>query len=160
VLGICAAAGLAGGLALEPFVPTVKRLWTPSFTLFSAGWVIVVLMAFYWIVEVRKLTGWAFHCIVFGMNSIFAYSIGPIGLKGWLNRGLGAFTFHFKFMGDLGAMPQQMLVMGCIWGTCYWLYKRGIFLSCDSYEVHRVPVGYRASDPCRSDWRVGPHACR
>lgn len=127
VLGICAAAGLAGGLALEPFVPMVKRLWTPSFTLFSAGWVIIMLMAFYWIIEMRKLKAWAFPFIVFGMNSIFAYSIGQIGLKGWLNRGLGAFTFNFKFLGDLGAIPQQALVMGCIWGTCYWLYKRGIF---------------------------------
>ena len=62
------------------------------------------------------------------MNSIFAYSIGQIGLKGWLNRGLGAFTFNFKFLGDLGAIAQQVLVMGCIWGTCYWLYKRGIFI--------------------------------
>jgi predicted acyltransferase len=127
VLGISAAAGFAGGLALQPFVPMVKRLWTPSFTLFSAGWVIVMLMAFYWIVEVRKLKAWAFPFIVFGMNSIFAYSIGQIGLKGWLNRGLGAFTFNFKFLGDLGAIPQQVLVMGCIWGSCYWLYKRGIF---------------------------------
>ncbi len=32
----------------------VKRLWTASFTLFSAGWEIVMLMALYWIVDVKQ----------------------------------------------------------------------------------------------------------
>lgn len=127
VLAGCAFAGFAAGLALEPFIPMVKRLWTPSFTFFSAGWVIVMLMAFYWIIEVRKQKAWAFPFLIFGMNSIFAYSIGQIGLKGWLNHGLAAFTVNFRFLGDLGAIPQQALVMACIWAACYWLYRRKIF---------------------------------
>jgi len=127
ILGVCAIAGFAAGQALQPFIPMVKRLWTPSFTFFSAGWVLVMLMAFYWVIEVRKQKAWAFPFIVFGMNSIFAYAIGQIGLKGWLTRGLGAFTFNFGFLGDLGAIPQQILVMGCIWYACYWLYQRKIF---------------------------------
>ena len=53
VLAACAAAGFALGLALQPFNPMVKRLWTDSFTFFSAGWVILMLMAFYWVIEVR-----------------------------------------------------------------------------------------------------------
>ncbi len=36
------------------------------------------------------------------MNSIFVYSLGQIGIKGWLNRGLASFTGNFSFMGDLG----------------------------------------------------------
>jgi heparan-alpha-glucosaminide N-acetyltransferase len=127
VLGCSALAGFAVGLALQPFIPMVKRLWTPSFTFFSAGWVIVMLMAFYWIIEVRKQKAWAFPFLIFGMNSIFAYSIGQIGLKGWLNHGLASFTLNFGFLGDLGAIPQQALVMACIWYACYWLYQRRIF---------------------------------
>jgi predicted acyltransferase len=127
VLGACAVAGFALGLAFQPFIPMVKRLWTPSFAFFSAGWVLVMLMAFYWIIEVRKSKAWAFPFIIFGMNSIFAYSIGQIGLKGWLNRGLASFTGNFSFLGDLGAIPQQALVMGCIWYVCYWLYQRKVF---------------------------------
>jgi heparan-alpha-glucosaminide N-acetyltransferase len=127
LLGACAAAGFIIGLGLEPFIPMVKRLWTPSFTFFSAGWVIVMLMAFYWTIEVRKWKAWTFPFLIFGMNSIFAYSIGQIGLKGWLNRGLASFTGNFSFLGDLGAIPQQVLVMACIWYVCYWLYQRKIF---------------------------------
>ena len=127
LLACCALAGFIFGLALQPFIPMVKRLWTPSFTFFSAGWIIVMLMAFYWIIEVRKQKAWAFPFLIFGMNSIFAYSFGQIGLKGWLNRGLASFTFNFGFLGDLGSIPQQALVMACIWYISYWLYVRRIF---------------------------------
>ena len=69
----------------------VKRLWTGSFTFFSAGWVIAMLMVFYWIVEVKQLKRWTFPFLVLGMNSLFIYSLGQIGIKGWLNRGPAEF---------------------------------------------------------------------
>ena len=128
VLGACSLAGFAAGLALQPFIPMVKRLWTPSFTLFSAGWVILMLMAFYWMIEVRKQKSWAFPFVVFGMNSIFAYTIGQIGLKSWLSHGIAAFTFNFSFLGELGGIPQQAVVMALVWCLCYWLYRHKVFI--------------------------------
>jgi heparan-alpha-glucosaminide N-acetyltransferase len=123
----CAAAGFALGLALQPFNPMVKRLWTASFTFFSAGWVILMLAVFYWIIEVKQVKKWAFPFIVLGMNSIFIYTLGQIGLKGWLDRGLRNFTGNFKFLGDLGIIPQHVLVLAIMWYACYWLYQRKIF---------------------------------
>lgn len=127
VLGVCAAAGFGLGLALEPLNPMVKRLWTGSFTFFSAGWVILMLMAFYWLIEVRQVKRWAFPFLVLGMNSLFIYSLGQVGIKGWLNRGLQNFTNNFQFLGDLGAIPQHLLVLTLLWYVCYWLYRRQIF---------------------------------
>jgi len=127
VLSACAAAGFALGLALQPFNPMVKRLWTDSFTFFSAGWVILMLLVFYWVIEVRQLKRWAFPFLVLGTNSIFIYSLGQIGIKGWLNRGLQSFTGNFKFLGDFGAIPQELLVLSLLWCLCYWLYRRQIF---------------------------------
>jgi heparan-alpha-glucosaminide N-acetyltransferase len=127
VLAACAAACFALGLALQPFKPMVKRLWTASFTFFSAGWVILMLVVFYWIIEVKRTKRWSFPFVILGMNSIFIYSLGQIGLKAWLNRGLGNFTGNFQFLGDLGAIPQHVLVLAVMWSACYWLYKRKIF---------------------------------
>jgi len=127
VLAASAGAGLVLGLALEPLNPMVKRLWTASFTFFSAGCVILMLMAFYWIIEVKGVKGWAFPFIVLGMNSIFIYSLGQIGIKGWLNSGLRNFTKDFRILGDLGAIPQSILVLAVMWYMCYWLYRRKIF---------------------------------
>jgi predicted acyltransferase len=127
VLGGCAAAAFALGLALEPAIPMVKRLWTVSFTFFSAGWVLLMLIAFYWIVEVKQAKRWTFPFLVLGMNSIFIYSLGQIGIKGWLNRGLSGFTGNFSVLGDLGMIPQHILVLAGLWYICYWLYQRKIF---------------------------------
>jgi len=70
---------------------------------------------------------WAFPFVVVGMNSIFIYSLGQIGIKGWLNRGLGNFTKNFAIFGDLGQIPHQILVMLILWYVCYWLYQRKIY---------------------------------
>lgn len=128
VLLACAAAGLALGLGLEPLNPMIKRLWTASFTFFSAGWVLLMLAVFYWVIEVKQVKRWAFPFLVLGMNSLFVYSLGQIGIKGWLDRGLRAFTGNFKFLGDLGAIPQHLLVLAGLWYLCYWLYQRKIFI--------------------------------
>lgn len=128
VLAACGVAGLALGLALVPFNPMVKRLWTTSFTFFSAGWVVLMLAFFYWVIEVKQVKRWAFPFLVLGMNSLFVYSLGQIGIKGWLDRGLRAFTGNFSFLGDLGAIPQHLLVLAGLWYLCYWLYKRKIYI--------------------------------
>jgi heparan-alpha-glucosaminide N-acetyltransferase len=127
ILAIAAVAAFTAAFLLEPFNPMVKRLWTVSFTFFSTGWVLLMLMAFYWIIEVKQRKRWAFPLTVVGMNSIFIYSLGQIGIKGWLDRGLTAFTGKFPVLGDLGIIPHQILVLACMWYACYWLYQRKIF---------------------------------
>ena len=127
VLGACAVAAFVLAFALEPINPMVKRLWTASFTLFSAGWVIVMLMALYWIVDVRQQRKWAFPFLILGMNSIFIYSFSQV-LRGWLDRGLGVFTGNFWYFGELGAIPQNLLVLAAMWLMCYWLYKKNLYI--------------------------------
>ncbi len=126
VLLACAAGAFALGLALAPWVPMVKRLWTVSFTFFSAGWVLAGFAACYWIVEVMGWRRWAFPAVVVGMNCIFIYSFSQV-LHGWLSRGLAAFTGKFAGMGSYGAIPHNLVVLGVMWGMCYWLYRRKIF---------------------------------
>jgi predicted acyltransferase len=48
------------GLALAPFNPVVKRLWTASFTLLSAAWVIALMAALFWLIDVRGWRRWTF----------------------------------------------------------------------------------------------------
>lgn len=127
LLAVASAAGFALGLALEPFTPMVKRLWTDSFAFFSAGWVLLMLIFFYWLIEVKQTKRWAFPFVVLGMNSIFIYSLGQIGLKAWLSHGLASFTGNFAFLGNLGAIPHHIAVLAAMWYACYWLYRRKIF---------------------------------
>lgn len=59
VLAGSVVAGFVLGLALEPFNPMVKRIWTASFTFFSVGWVVLGLLVFYWLIDVNQLRHWA-----------------------------------------------------------------------------------------------------
>ena len=127
ILLACAAAAFALGLALEPVIPMVKRLWTGSFLFFSSGWVLLTFAAFYWLIEIRAQRRWTFPLLVVGANSIFIYAFSQV-LRGWLSRGLAAFDGQqFAGLGAVGAIPHNILVMLAMWGLCYWLYQRRIF---------------------------------
>jgi len=125
VLGAAAVVALAEGLALQAVNPMIKRLWTASFTFYSAGWVILMFMLFYWLIEVQNRRKWAFPLVVLAMNSIFIYSFWHV-LHGWLYRGLGTFTGNFWFLGQLGAIPQHLVTSFVMWLMCYWLYRQKI----------------------------------
>jgi predicted acyltransferase len=126
-LGAATVAACLIGLALSPFNPVVKRLWTASFSFLGAAWVIAAMAALYWVIDVRGWKRWTFPFVVLGMNSIFVYGFWQL-LGGWLDRGLVTFTGRFGFLGAAGEIPHRLMVLGVMWGLCYWLYRRRIFL--------------------------------
>lgn len=81
-------AGLLCGFAQ----PIIKRIWTASFTLYSAGWCYLLLALFYWWIDVKGHTkGWGW-LLCFGCNAITAYLIGEMvnfrGVAGSLLYGM------------------------------------------------------------------------
>ena len=74
---IAGVAGLASGwlLGAVGVCPVVKRIWTPSWVLFSGGWCFLGLAFFYALIDVCAWRRWAFPLVVIGMNSIAAYVI-------------------------------------------------------------------------------------
>jgi predicted acyltransferase len=117
----------AAGLSLSLWMPMIKQLCTPSFIFYSLGWVLFMLIAFYWLIEVCGWRRAAFPLVVVGMNSIFIYSISEM-LHHWLDHAVGVFTFHFTFLGTLAPVAQATAVLSVMWYLCYWLYRRQIFL--------------------------------
>jgi heparan-alpha-glucosaminide N-acetyltransferase len=126
-LAISSAACLALGLIIHPWNPIIKRICTTSFTLYSAGWVLLMLLAFYWFVEVKGYRKWTFPLVVVGANPIFIYSLDMV-LRGWLNRAVGVFTFRFEWLGEFAPVAQACAVLLAMWYLCYWLYRRKIYL--------------------------------
>lgn len=80
-----AAAGLAllglGWLGHAVGLPVVKRIWTATFTLVTSGWCLLLMAAFYGIVDWLGWKRWAGWLKIIGMNSILAYMLSPeVGL--------------------------------------------------------------------------------
>lgn len=51
----------------------IKLLWTSSYVLIGGGAGFLALAIFYWFIDVRGYTKWAFGFKVIGMNSLAVY---------------------------------------------------------------------------------------
>ena len=124
--------GLAAGEALDltGVCPIVKRIWTPSWTLFAGGWTFLILAAFYGVVDILKYRKWTFPFVVVGMNSIVMYCMEELS-HGWFQRTLkihfGDRIYHVL---DKPYEPfiARLWVLLAMWLVCYWLYRQKIFI--------------------------------
>ena len=131
-LTLAGVAGLALGLAFQAagLCPVVKRIWTPSWVLFSGGWCFLLLAAFYAVIDLRGYRAWAFPLIVIGMNSIAAYVISHL----WESFVLSSLKTHFggRVFQFLGEAYQPLLTGGGVllvfWLILFWMYRRKLFL--------------------------------
>ena len=126
------AIGIAAGLLLHVtgVCPVVKRIWTPSWTLFSGGICFLFLAGFCWLIEAKGYRKWAFPLVVIGTNSIAAYLIAH-----WWERfvtsslriNLGARAFQFAGV-ELEPLVLGLAVLAAYWVFLYWMYKKKLFL--------------------------------
>ncbi|MGR4864389.1 acyltransferase family protein [Caulobacter sp. LARHSG274] len=72
LLGLGAAL-IVVGLALDPIVPVNKRIWTPSFALFSSGASLVALIGLHLVLKARAARRAAWPLKVLGGNAILAF---------------------------------------------------------------------------------------
>lgn len=123
---VCLAAGYAAGLYV---CPIVKRIWTPTWAVYSSGWTFLILAAFFGVVDVAGWKRWTFPLVVVGMNSIAMYLMAQgVMLKGWLIPRLRIHLPDALFAGDLGPVRLQLLVLLVMWLICLWMYRHGVFL--------------------------------
>ncbi len=123
--------GLGYAWGLTGTCPVVKRIWTPSWVLFSGGWCFVLLAAFYAVVDLLGWRGWAFPLTVVGMNSIAAYCISSSFVKPELHKmvikHLGEDTFAV-----LGPEYLPLLhgaaTLALLWLILFWMYRRKVFV--------------------------------
>ena len=107
--------------------PIVKRIWTPTWAIFSTGWTLLLLAGFYWVIDVRQWRRWAFPFVVIGMNSIAMYCMAQL-MKPWIKKQL---TIHISpdlFAGMYGPIVERVSVLLVLWLICLWLYRQRIFV--------------------------------
>ncbi len=127
-----AAIGIASGVLLHflGICPIVKRIWTPSWTLFSGGVCFLFLAAFSWVIECKGYKKWAFPLVVVGTNSIAAYLIAHL-CENFL---LSSFRIHlgdrpFLIFGQaLQPLMTGVALLLSYWAILFWMYRRKVFL--------------------------------
>ena len=108
----------------------MKRIWTPSWTLFSGGICFLFLAGFCWLIEVKAWRKWAFPLVVVGMNSMAAYLMAHLFERFILDSfriHLGAHFFQGLGMG-VEPLLRGMAVLLVYWLMLYWMFRRKLFL--------------------------------
>ena len=117
-------------IGLLGICPVVKRIWTPSWTLFSGGWCWLLLAAFYVVADIWNRKRPLFPLVVIGMNSIAAYCMAHL-FEGFVSQGLkthlGVNAFRV-FGPDFEPLVHGALVLLVLWLLLYWMYRRKLFL--------------------------------
>lgn len=126
------ALGLAAGLALHALgvVPLVKRIWTPSWAIFSAGWAVLFLAFFYYVIDIKGHRRWAFPFLVVGMNSIAMYFLVHEATE-YIIRSLQIHLGReiFEVFGPaLAPITAGAAALLTLWLILFWMYQRKIFL--------------------------------
>ena len=106
--------------------PINKILWTSSYVLLAAGFSQLLLCLFFWLIDIRGYSKWAFPFIVIGLNPITIYVAQAV-----FDFGIIANIFIHGFTGHLGAWSPFILaisIFGVKWLFLYFLYKKKIFL--------------------------------
>ncbi len=122
--------------------PAVKRIWTPTWAVFSAGWVFWALACFYWFVDVKGYQKIVMPLAVVGINSIAMYCLYQL-FRGWIGGAIQrTFEMIDAFAGWQDGLrswidPQRwayapiadnVLKLVVLWGVCFWMYRKRLFV--------------------------------
>ena len=138
---------LASGWLLDAtgICPSVKRIWTPAWVLFSGGWCFLFLAGFAALLDTGLWGGWAYPLVVIGANSIAAYVLvhlcndfilesfrthfGPDGFAKslvWFKKHFGPNTFSRAE--GVEPLLRGFKLLAVYWLVLWWMYRRKVFI--------------------------------
>ena len=106
--------------------PIIKRLWTSSFVLFSAGLSYLLLALFYLVIDVWGFKKWAYGLVVIGTNAIFVYMLTHlVNFRSIAGRFVGGLD---RFVGPWNAFIHAAAGFVIVWLILWWMYRKKSFI--------------------------------
>ena len=123
---------LGAGWSLGLVIPLVKRIWTPSFCLFAAGWTLVAMSFFHELIEDLGLRKWSWPFAFAGMNSILLYAGGEFlrpRVRDLVEPWIGPLVRLTPWGTTSTAMAigVSVSVLVVFWGLAWWLHTKKIY---------------------------------
>ena len=125
------------GLIWDMAFPINKKIWTSSYVIYAAGYALVILALFIWLIDVKQYKKWAHPFIVYGMNPLFIYvlsgfwvityfaiSIGDSNMYNWLYK-----SVFVLIAGNMnGSLLFGLFHIALYWLIGLFLYRKKIFI--------------------------------
>jgi predicted acyltransferase len=107
------------------YFPIIKVIWTSSYVLYAAGWSLLLLAVFYWVIDVIGFKIWAYFFIVIGMNAITIYFMQAFvnfdEIAGYFFRGIAPHT------GLVAPLILPVAAFAARWLLLLLFYRHKIF---------------------------------
>ncbi|MGZ5479251.1 MAG: acyltransferase family protein, partial [Candidatus Aminicenantales bacterium] len=118
---VCLAVGYVWGLAF----PIIKHIWTSTYVLWGGGWSLLLMALFYWIIDVKGWSRWAFFFVVIGTNAILVYFGQQVvdfdGIARFFLIGVE------RFAGTWAPLIIPLGALGLKWAGLLFLHRRRIY---------------------------------
>jgi predicted acyltransferase len=111
---------LGAGFLWSPFFPIIKKIWTSSFVLWSAGWSALLLAAFYGLMDLGGFRWWATPFLWIGSNPLLLYLLSGLGFF----RGIASRLVPKNAVDAPWLLP--LLTVGTLVVFARWLYRNKI----------------------------------
>ena len=112
--------------------PIVKKIWTSSFVLVAGGWSLLLLAAFYYVVDVRQWRGWCRPFVWIGLNPITLYLATALidfnRIAEHLAGGSVAAFLDRHLTAGAGDLALAVTTLGLLLALARFLHQRRIFL--------------------------------
>lgn len=123
---------LAAGWLWHLQFPVIKKLWTSSFVLVAGGWSLLLLAAFYYIIDVRQWRRWAQPFVWIGMNPITLYLASSVvsfhGIAARLVGGSVREAVNSNLAPGAGEMLVALVGLALVFTLAGFLHRLKIFL--------------------------------
>jgi len=139
---------LITGFCWDMVFPINKKIWTSSFTIYTAGLATITLGTMIYLIEFKNVRGKLTRFFdVFGKNALFVFALSAFLPKGLSlirisyidDKGAVAHTTPWSWLyqrvlvhtpGDprVGSLLYALCVITFMWAICYWMDKRKIYI--------------------------------
>jgi predicted acyltransferase len=131
---------LVTGFCWDMVFPINKKIWTSSFTIYTAGLATITIATMIYMIEIKNKRGWLSRFFsVFGKNALFVFALSAFLPKGLglirLEKGVNPWNYLYTKLfvnipGDpkLGSLLYALCVITFMWAICYWMDKKRIYI--------------------------------
>jgi len=126
------------GLIMSIWMPINKRLWTSSYTVFTAGMAIITLAVLFHAIDMKAFKKWAHPFVAYGRNAIFAFvasgmmavALGGIRVSNGTAEGLSLKSYLYE------AMPGSPEFASFVFGILFVTFWAGVALLMDRKKIY------------------------
>ena len=119
--------GILLGVSWNYIFPINKHLWSSSFIMLTSGMSFLAIALFYWIIDIRGYSRWAFFFRVIGMNSLVIY----LAVRFVDFNASSKLLFEGLYMHAPEQWHEVFNALGgllIVWLMLYFLYRNKIFV--------------------------------